>query len=257
MKILISNDDGVYADGLKELENKLREIADVISVAPLEERSTTGHTLTLEHPLRLKEVRPNSYGCSGYPADCVHIGVRHLMSNVKPDLVVSGINRGANLGQDTYYSGTCAAAREAAFMGIPSIAISSVIDFVDVEKVGIKYETAATFIRDFITKGGHQNITEMSILNINVPNLDLDKIKGTQITTLGRRVYSGNIDRRLDSRSNEYFWIGGALEGSQSIEGSDCNAVAEGKISITPINLINKLTDNSSTWTRWCKDHLA
>ena len=127
MNILICNDDGVYATGIKKLRDSLKEIANVTVVAPLEERSTTGHTLTLDHPLRIVEIEENVFGCSGYPADCSLLGVAEIMKYQKPDLVVSGINRGANLGQDIFYSGTVAAAREAAFRDIKAIGVSSVI----------------------------------------------------------------------------------------------------------------------------------
>ena len=132
MEILISNDDGVYAEGIKSLRKSLSQIGNVTVVAPLEERSTTGHTLTLDHPLRLIELEKDIYGCSGYPADCALLGVIHLFKEKKgrkPDLVVSGINRGPNLGQDTYYSGTVAAAREAVFHGVPALSVSTASSF--------------------------------------------------------------------------------------------------------------------------------
>ncbi len=236
MKILICNDDGVYAPGIKALRKSLSEIAEVIVVAPLDERSTTGHTLTLDHPLRLVKIEQNVFGCSGFPADCALMGIAHVLKSSRPDLIVSGINRGANLGQDTYYSGTVAAAREAAFHGIRSVAISSVVDFSRSTKPSHEYyETAAEFMKNFILSKTHEQIPQKTLLNINVPNTAREKIKGIKATEVGFRNYSEEILERDDFRGRKYFWIGGIYKGHDDIEGSDCNAIADDSISISPL----------------------
>lgn len=250
MKILISNDDGVHAPGINILAEELRKIADVWVVAPLEERSTTGHTLTLDHPLRIVQIENQVYGCSGYPADCSLLGFAHIMKDNKPDLVVGGINRGANLGQDVYYSGTVAVAREAAFHGIPSMAVSTVLDFPNFDDQDAHYQTAASFIRKLALKKVYENLPEYHLLNINVPNLSEDEIVGHEVTTTGFRHYSEDIKKRQDFRGRDYFWIGGNYEGHSPWESSDGEAIAARKISVNPINLLNRQTDKPVDWHR-------
>lgn len=249
MRILICNDDGVYAPGINVLAKELSEIADVTVVAPLEERSTTGHTLSLDNHLRVVKVDENRYGCSGYPADCALMGFGEIMKDNPPNLVVSGINRGANLGQDIYYSGTVAAAREATFHGIPAIAVSTVIDFNDSKNQNKEYfETAAKVVRNAIEKGIMEVIPKMSVVNINVPNIPFEEIVGHEVTTLGFRRYSENIQKRFDFRDRPYYWIGGIYQGHNDEEGSDCNAVDAGKVSMGMLNLLNGPTDTENTW---------
>lgn len=247
LKILITNDDGVYAPGIKKLYETLSEVADVTMVAPLEERSTTGHTLTLDHPLRLVEIGKNIYGLSGYPADCTIMGLAHVMKS-RPDLVISGINRGANLGQDIYYSGTVAAAREAAFHSVPSIAVSTDIDYKD--HVGkVHFHTAANFIKKIILNNIHQYIDPLHMININVPNREEHLINGVGIGTLGLRRYSEEVDARIDFKDRQYFWIGGVYQGFDHTQtGTDCSIVHQGKISFVPLNLMSGGTDQFPKW---------
>lgn len=241
MNILITNDDGVHAPGLKILKETLSSIANVIVVAPLEERSTTGHTLTLDHTLRMVEIEENVFGCSGYPADCALMGIAHVFKSrsQKVDLVISGINRGANLGQDVFYSGTVAAAREAAFRNIPAIAVSACMDFKIIEKNDKCYYTASNFIKSLVQSNISSFIPPMSLMNVNVPWRSEADIQGTRVTKLGFRNYSEDIDERVDFRGRNYYWIGGVYQGFEKFPDSDCQAVEENLISMSPI----KLTD--------------
>ena len=248
MKILICNDDGVYAPGIKILNEILSKDFDITVVAPLEERSTTGHTLTLDHPLRVVEIEKNVYGCSGYPADCALMGIAQIMNESKPDIVVSGINRGANLGQDIYYSGTVAAAREASFHNIKSIAVSSVVDFLNSKPTTDYYETAAEVVKMLINNGIHEDLCERSLLNVNVPNLPLKDIKGIKATSLGFRKYSEEILERSDFRDRQYYWIGGIYKGFVEDVDSDCHAVDQGYISVSPIKMIGSMDRPLSKW---------
>lgn len=252
LNIVISNDDGVYAPGINVLFEVLSEIANVVMVAPLEERSTTGHTLTLDHPLRVVKIKENTYGCSGYPADCALMGFGHIVDKSTVDLFISGINRGANLGQDIYYSGTVAAAREATFHNIPSISVSSAMDFESNKTPNNDYfYTAANFIKKLVLADIHKHIDPMTVININVPEVKESELKGVEVTHLGFRKYSENIDKRSDFRNREYYWIGGNYNGHNNDAGSDCSVVDEEKISVTCLNLLSQTTEEPSKWRRF------
>jgi 5'-nucleotidase len=253
MKILICNDDGVYAPGINALRKELEQVADVTVVAPLEERSTTGHTLTLDHPLRVVEIEKNVYGCSGYPADCALLGLAHIMKNDRPDLVVSGINRGANMGQDVYYSGTVAAAREATFHNIPSIAVSSVVDFQSPKPAVEHFQTAGEFIKEMIKERIHEKLQRNTLLNVNVPNRLAKDLNGVRVTELGFRRYSEEILERRDFRDRRYFWIGGVYSGFDPCESSDCHSTEEGYVSVTPLNLISSESPDYNFWAKQLK----
>lgn len=235
MRILLANDDGVFAPGIRSLYKELSPHFPTTIIAPLEERSTTGHSLSLDKPLRLEQLEDNIYGCSGFPGDCVLMGLGHLMKGNRPDVVVSGINRGANLGQDLYYSGTVAAAREAAFHNVPAIAVSLSFESLNNDH---RYHTAAAFIRRCLEAGMHKLCAPMTLLNINVPNRELKDIKGCKFTEVGFRRYSEEIHARMDTRGRDYFWIAGIYQGFSENPNSDCAAVDEGYIAITPHNLI-------------------
>lgn len=235
MRILLANDDGVNATGIRALYQELK-IFDSTIIAPLEERSTTGHSLSLDKPLRLERLEDNIYGCSGFPADCVLMGIGHLMKGNRPDVVVSGINRGANLGQDLYYSGTIAAAREATFHGIPAIAVSLVFNNVTENHL---YETAAKVIKMCLDEGLHKHLPPMTLLNVNVPNLPLAELKGAKLTEIGFRKYSEEIHARIDTRDRHYYWIAGLYEGYGDNPNSDCQAVHDGYVSLTPQVLVD------------------
>lgn len=235
MRVLLSNDDGVNAPGIRALYKELRYKHEATIIAPLEEKSTTGHSLSLDRPLRLERLEENIYGCSGYPGDCVLMGLGHVLKGKRPEVVVSGINRGANLGQDLYYSGTVAAAREAAFHGVPSIAVSLVFENMNDEH---RYDVAAKFINWCLEENIHRYCPPMTLLNINIPNLPLEKIKGVSLTEIGLRNYSEEVHVRTDVRGREYFWIAGIYQGFEKNTESDCYAVSENKIAITPQVLI-------------------
>lgn len=248
MKILLANDDGVYAPGLKALKNSLEKSDhEIITVAPLEERSTTGHTLTLDSTLRVEQIDENTYGCSGYPADCTLFGIGHVLKDARPDVVISGINRGANLAQDIYYSGTVAAAREAAFHGIPSIAISTVLNLSQVPDV-IHFETAGNYLAKLISPELIKNIDPLTMLNFNVPNLNTSELEGLKVTKLGRRLYSEKIDERVDFRGRNYYWLVGEFNGNEQTEGTDCYACDRGYVSVTPLDLLNRYDDLKPKW---------
>ncbi|MBI2519115.1 MAG: 5'/3'-nucleotidase SurE [Bdellovibrio sp.] len=238
LKVLLSNDDGIHADGIQILMHALNNIAELYVVAPLRERSTTGHSLTLTDPLRTVEIRKNVWGCSGFPADCVFMGLGHLAREVQFDVVVSGINRGANLGQDVYYSGTVAAAREGAFHRVPAIAISSVLDNLGHEEE-IHYAAAAHFLKKFLTLGGHKFCPQFGVVNVNVPNLPLEQIQGVKLSRLGFRRYNDAIEERTDARQRPYYWIGGKYQGPVCDEGTDCMAIERKQISVSLLNLLD------------------
>lgn len=237
MRILLSNDDGVTAPGIRSLYSELSQHFEAIIIAPLEERSTTGHSLSLDKPLRLEKLEENIYGCSGYPGDCILMGLGHILKDNRPDVVVSGINRGANLGQDLYYSGTVAAAREAAFHQVPSLAVSLVFDTVTEAHL---YNVAAKIIKYCLDEGLHKLCPPFTLININVPNKKLEEIKGCRLTEVGFRRYSEEIHARIDTRNRNYFWIAGHYKGFEKNPDSDCQAIEDGFVAITPHALIDK-----------------
>ena len=229
MKILITNDDGIRAQGINSLYKALSEKWDVVMVAPHQERSSCGHGITLGQPVRITKISESIYDCTGMPADCILIGLGHIMKDSKPDLVISGINHGANLGQDRFYSGTMAAAREATFKGIPSIAISLVTGHRDEYE---HFESACQVIVDLLERNIQEYIPHMGMLNINVPNLAMEDIAGYKDSFAGFQVYSEKVIERVDARGKDYFWIGGIHSGHQDIPGSDCNWVNQGHVSL-------------------------
>lgn len=242
MKILISNDDGVRANGINFLQNELRKNNDVVTIAPNQERSSCGHGITLGEPIRVSKVGENVYSCSGYPADCILVGVGHICKDEKPDLIVSGINHGANLGQDRYYSGTIAAAREGAFRGIPSIAVSLVTKNIkDVEH----FEVASQFVAKLVDKNIHTLIPKMCVLNINVPNVPQEKVAGVKITNTGFQNYSEEVVERVDTRGRNYYWVGGTYKGYEQLPGTDCYEVYNDYISVNLQNLEGKAIDDT------------
>lgn len=238
IKVLISNDDGVHAPGIQTLFLEMKKKWDVTVVAPLEEKSTTGHSLSLDRPLRVREISPQVFGCSGFPADCVLVGLGHLCKTSRPDLVVSGINRGANLAQDLYYSGTIAAAREAAFHDLPAIAVSLVCSFLDThEEKTMHFASAARYTAKLIELGIHKLIPRRTVLNINVPDLPWEKIRSAELTTLGFRHYSEDIEVRIDTRGRKYYWVAGHYNGHEETQGTDCAAITGQKIAVNVLDL--------------------
>ncbi len=235
LKILISNDDGVYAPGIKNLANKLTAKHGVTVVAPLQERSTTGHSISLDTPLRIRQMDDNIYGTTGFPGDCILVGLGHICKDNKPDIVISGINSGANLGQDLYYSGTVAAAREASFHGIPSIAVSLAMKS---NEEDAHWDSASDFILKLLELDIHKYIPAFSLLNVNVPNCSKTDLKGVKFTSIGFRDYIESVEERTDTRNKKYYWVAGGLRGHHAIEGTDCVAVEQKYIAVTPHSLI-------------------
>ena len=237
MRILVTNDDGVQADGLFALYEALSEVGDVTVMAPERQQSATGHAITLHKPLRMTPttLRDGSaaFMSNGTPSDCATLGILEAMGG-DVDLVVSGINHGPNLGWDVHYSGTVSAAIEAAIIGKPSLAVS--VATWDKE---VHWEPVAKFAAQVARWLAAHPLPPYTILNVNAPNLPQSEIAGVAVTTQGRRQYVDRIEKRLDPTGRPYYWLGGSLaeeaEGAEA--GSDVRAVADGKISITPIHL--------------------
>ncbi len=234
MRILVSNDDGFFTDGIKTLARTLRTIGEVWVVAPDREQSATGHSLTLHRPLRVKALDKENreFTVDGTPTDCVSIGANKIMPQ-KPDIIVSGINRGANLGDDVTYSGTVAAALEGTLLGIPSIAMSAIPTAND----EYAYEAAAQFAKYLVGQVMKYRLAPGTLLNVNVPSETPANEQRCVITRMGKRVYSDVVEEKIDPRGRPYYWIGGPRVDSQVDPGTDCEAAAEGKISVTPIHL--------------------
>lgn len=229
MRILISNDDGYLAPGLIALADALGQIAEVTVVAPDSNRSGSSNSLTLDRPLRVQRAANGFYFVNGTPSDCVHIALTGLLDK-KPDLVVSGINNGQNMGDDTLYSGTVAAATEGYLFGISSIAFSQVAHGWG------ELHSAARIAADIVQKrfvGMHAPF----LLNVNIPNLPFAQIKGVRATHLGKRHYAEPVIRAHDPRGNEIFWIGPPGATKEAGVGTDFHATAEGFVSITPLQV--------------------
>jgi len=237
MRILLSNDDGIHAAGLEAMYRELKKLGKVWVVAPLEERSTTGHSLTIHKPLRMIDFGDRHYGVSGSPADCVYLGIREVIGAM-PDLVVSGINRGGNLGQDVFYSGTVSAAREACILGIPAMAVSLAVDFSkDLPESRRNYATAAKIAVRAIRTLKKSPLPLHTLLNLNVPDSPLSKVKGIRLARQGFRHYSGTILKRKDHRGRDYFWVGGQYLGFKKEQGTDVSAIDAGYAALTPLKL--------------------
>jgi 5'-nucleotidase len=235
--ILVTNDDGVYSPGIQILAKRLRELDAVVIVAPDRERSAAGHSMTLHRPLLIEEIKESVYSVNGTPTDCVNIAVKGLLKET-PRLVVSGINKGPNLGDDVTYSGTVAGAIEATILGIRSIAVSLSAreDFRFNEAAEVAFRTVKRIL--------DQGLSEGTLLNINVPNLPLAEMQGTRITRLGKRIYHQMTVERVDPRGKKYYWIGGGEPDWEREEGTDFDAIDRKMVSITPLHL--DLTDYSS-----------
>ena len=251
MRILISNDDGIRAKGIESLTQKLQDGHEIIVVAPLEERSATGHSLSLNHPLRVAKIADNTYGCNGFPADCVLIGLKYFFQqSSRPDLIISGINCGPNLSQDMYYSGTVAAAREAAIRQIPGIAVSLTVSLIGDREKTHHFDTASQFISRFLEMGGDKLIPSMAILNINVPNLPFTEIKGVALTKPGFLEYSEEIEERIDLKGRPYYWIAGTRQ-KLGQKGTDSYAVYQGLVSLSLLGIVEITpTYDNTAWNQ-------
>jgi len=240
MRILVTNDDGVHAAGLRALCDRLRQVADVTAIAPERPRSACGHAITLHKPLRLRRVEipgvEAAYASNGTPADCVALGVSNHVGG-GPDLVVSGINLGPNLGVDMTYSGTVAAAMEAAICGLPSFAIS-VASYERAE-----FDAASDFAAYLAVTIGRHGFGGQGFLNVNVPAVPRDEIAGVRVTRQGRVRYSNRIEKRTDPRGGVYYWLTGERVDTSEEAGGDADAIAHNFISVTPVRL--DLTDET------------
>ena len=231
MHFLISNDDGIDARGIQVLADCLRPRGKVTIVAPDQNRSGASNSLTLDSPVRIREIGESCFRVTGTPSDCVHIALTGLLER-DPDIVVSGINSGANLGDDVIYSGTVAAAMEGRFLGLPAIAVSLVFS-----ERPEHYETAATAVALLVERLRMDPLPADTILNINVPDLPWDQIKGFEVTRLGHRHRAEPVIRMMDPRGRPMYWIGPAGPGQDAGPGTDFDAVGRGFISITPIHV--------------------
>ncbi|HVZ75461.1 MAG TPA: 5'/3'-nucleotidase SurE [Polyangia bacterium] len=231
--ILLSNDDGVAAPGIAAAREALMEVGDVIVAAPDRERSASSHSISLDRPLRVDEVEPGVFAIDGTPVDCVYLALLHLVPR-RPALVVSGINNGYNLGSDVFYSGTVAAAVEAALRGTPAIAVS--LERQRRQDFSHAARFLAALAAEVVRRGqsGSPALPERSLLSVNVP---AGPVAGYQVTFLGRRVYRDQVDVRSDLRGRSYYWIGGPEESADDVPGSDCRAVRDGLVSLTPLGL--------------------
>lgn len=243
---LICNDDGVHAPGIKALTMAAERLGDVVVVAPHEEKSGFSQALTLTSPLRIDPIDGRTYGVTGTPADCVILAVNKILDR-HPDFVLSGINRGSNIGQDTLYSGTIAAAMEGVMQGSRGVAFSldkrRAFDFTDyADAIKVVRVVLESLVADFYhTLGSEAGQKDKSgaingVLNINIPDLSFHEIKGFQVCHLGRRIYDKQVVEQIDPRGRPYYWIGGGGEDIEDIQGSDCKSLREGYVTLTGLS---------------------
>lgn len=240
MRILLSNDDGYQARGLRLLAGALANLADITVVAPDRNRSGASNSLTLDAPLRVQRVESNVYFVNGTPTDCVHVAITGLLDD-EPDMVISGINDGANLGDDVLYSGTVAAAMEGRFLGLPAVAVSLVTGR------GRHFDTAVAIVERLVRQIREDPLPSETILNINVPDRRTDALRGVEVTRLGFRHRSEPVVRARDPKNRPVYWIGPAGEGQDAGPGTDFHAIADDCVSVTPIKV--DLTDHGALKT--------
>jgi 5'-nucleotidase len=230
MRILISNDDGYFAPGINVLATHLAKIAEITVVAPERNRSGASNSLTLDRPLSIRKASNNFYYVNGTPTDCVHIALTGLMDHM-PDMVISGINDGANMGDDTIYSGTVAAAMEGFLLEIPSIAVSMS------QHEATHFETAARVTVELIEHYLKNKPKSSMLLNVNVPDVPYDEIKGKRVTRLGKRHKAEPVSKLKTPRGDTVYWVGAAGQPNDGGEGTDFHAVANNFVSISPIHV--------------------
>ena len=230
MRILLSNDDGYFAPGLACLAEALSAIADIIVVAPERDRSGASNSLTLDRPLHLHKAHNGFYYVNGTPTDCVHLAVTGMLDNL-PDMVVSGINAGANMGDDTIYSGTVAAATEGFLLGIPSLAVS-------LNSASSKnFSTAARVAADMVQRFKDNKFHEPVLLNVNVPDISYEELKGMEVTRLGRRHKAEAVVKSQTPRGETVYWVGAAGPAQDAGEGTDFFSIQHDRVSLTPLQI--------------------
>lgn len=230
MRILLSNDDGYFAPGLSALAEALHGLGEVVVVAPEQNRSGASNSLTLDRPLLLKKAANGFHFVNGTPTDCVHLAVTGMLDKL-PDIIVSGINHGANMGDDTIYSGTVAAATEGFLLGIPSIAISLTSFEAN------NFVTAGLVARELVERFIRNPIREPVLLNVNVPDIPHADLKGMEVTRLGRRHKAEPVVKMISPRQETVYWVGAAGAAADAGPGTDFNAIERGVVSITPLQI--------------------
>ncbi len=244
MRILLSNDDGYFSPGLACLAEVLSEIAEIIVVAPERDRSGSSNSLTLDRPLSLHKSHNGFYYVNGTPTDCVHLAVTGML-DVVPDMIISGVNSGANMGDDTIYSGTVAAATEGFLLGIPSLAISLT------DTSNENYLTAARVAADMVKRFRENGIQSPVLLNINVPDIEYQKLEGIEVTRLGRRHKAEPVIKSKNPRGEILYWVGAAGAAQDAGEGTDFYAVQHNRVSVTPLQIDLTRYDQLDLITSW------
>lgn len=249
MKILVTNDDGIFAEGIYKLAKKLNEQHEIFVVAPDRQRSATGHAITMHHPLRAKksiffDTNISAWSVDGTPADCVKLALEALLEE-KPDFVISGINDGPNLGTDVLYSGTVSAAVEGAMHGIQSIAVSMAYT------KDIDFDLGAELAYKMVEEFKERKLPDDTLLNVNIPKGSKEELGGTKITTLGIRRYKNTFVKRYDPRGNEYYWLGGEIINKTQNDDSDIVCIKNKYISVTPIHYDLTKYDLAESMKAW------
>lgn len=246
MRILLSNDDGYFAPGLAALYEALAGLGEIVVVAPEQNRSGASNSLTLDRPLFLKKAASGFYFVNGTPTDCVHLAVTGMLDDL-PDIIVSGINNGANMGDDTIYSGTVAAATEGFLLGIPSIAISMT------SFEGTHYDTAGRVARELVERHVNNPIKQPVLLNVNVPDIPYSELQGMEVTRLGRRHKAEPVVKMNSPRNETVYWVGAAGAAADAGVGTDFNAIEQNRVSITPLQIDLTHTTQLSAIRDWMK----
>ena len=244
MRILLSNDDGYFAPGIEALHAALGGLGEIVVVAPERDRSGASNSLTLDRPLHLRRAANGYYFVNGTPTDCVHLAVTGMLESL-PDMIVSGINLGANMGDDTIYSGTVAAATEGYLLGMPSIAVSLA------SKRGEHFATAGRVAREFVERFQRKDFGAHVLLNINVPDVPYAELQGIKVTRLGRRHKAEGVVKQLTPRNETVYWVGAAGAAADAGEGTDFHAVANGYVSVTPLQIDLTHTSQIAAVGRW------
>jgi 5'-nucleotidase len=237
VRFLLTNDDGIFAPALRRLKSALEPLGRAVIVAPDRDQSATSHSLTLHRPFRIHRHEPDVYSVDGTPTDCVVCAFYGLLEE-PPDMVISGINHGPNMGEDVFYSGTVAAAIEGTLQGVPSVAASLVTREIT------DFAEPAAFVARLVERVLEYGLPRRQLLNINIPHRPWSEICGVQVTRLGSRRYKDTLVRKVDPRGRDYYWIGGEDPVWEPLDGSDFRAVHEGWISVTPLRL--DLTDDDA-----------